>query len=89
MSRILRCAGCVERIKSHHPHIGVIDFDTGAEIPYHARCRERAALETALRLEAGKVCVMHHCHSSACLDAHPGFGCAGGYFDAVAVEGAN
>ena len=83
MSRILRCAACTKRIKPHHPHIGVEDLETGQEFSYHARedCQERAALETAARLERGKVYAMHHYHSSRCPDKVPGWGCTGGCFD--------
>ncbi len=85
MSRILRCAGCTKRIKPHHPHIGVIDLETGAEIPYHARCQERAAAEIVTGIERGRATLLRHYHSSACPDERPGFGCAGGCFDAVAM----
>jgi hypothetical protein len=87
MTRILRCAACARRIKSHHPHIGVIDLEAGREISYHAKrsCQEHAAAETIARIECGKVYVLRHYHSSACPDDDPGFGCAGGCFDAVAV----
>jgi len=82
MTRILRCAGCARRIRPHHPHIGVEDLATGVEFSYHARrCQERAAEETAARLERGKVYVMHHYHSALCPDAAPDFGCSGGCFD--------
>ena len=83
MTRILRCAACARRIKSHHPHIGVIDLEAGREISYHAKrsCQEHAAAETVARIECGKVYVLRHYHSSACPDEAPGFGCAGGCFD--------
>ncbi len=83
MSRVLRCAACTKRIKVHHPHIGVEDLQTGREFSYHAtpRCQERAAEETAARLERGKVYVMHHYHSSGCPDKAPSWGCSGGCFD--------
>jgi hypothetical protein len=69
-------------MKPHHSHIGVEDLATGEEFSYHARrCQERAALETAARMERGKVYVMHHYHSSRCPDESPGLGCAGGCFD--------
>ena len=84
---VLRCAACARRIRTHHPHIGIEDLETGGEFTYHARtgCQEIAVRETAARLERGKVYVMHHYHSSACPDEHPGFGCAGGCFSTVAV----
>jgi len=69
----------------HHPHIGVEDLEAGREFSYHARCQERAAEETATRLEAGKVYVMHHYHSSTCPDKVPGWGCTGGCFDTPMV----
>jgi len=82
VTRTLRCAACARRIKPHHPHIGVEDLQTGVEFSYHARrCQERCAEETATRLEAGKVYVMHHYHSALCPDEAPGSGCAGGCFD--------
>jgi hypothetical protein len=83
VSRILRCAACHRRIKSHHPHIGVEDYETGKEFSYHARqsCQERAAQESAARLERGKVYILHHYHSSACPDEVPGWGCSGGCFN--------
>ena len=31
MSRILRCAACTRRIKPHHAHIGLIDYESGRE----------------------------------------------------------
>lgn len=82
MSRVLRCAACTRRIKPHHPHIGVEDLVTGQEFSYHAApaCQRCCAEETASRLEAGKVYVMHHYHSSTCPDKAPGFGCSGGCF---------
>ncbi|MDP9476532.1 MAG: hypothetical protein M3R38_12765 [Actinomycetota bacterium] len=84
-SSVIRCAACTKRIKPHHPHIGVVDLEAGGEISYHARCQERAALETAARIERGKVYVLRHYHSSTCPDERPGFGCAGGCFDTVAA----
>lgn len=58
MPRVLRCADCAKRIKPHHPHIGLIDYATGAEVSYHARCQERAAAESAAHLERGKFYVL-------------------------------
>jgi hypothetical protein len=81
MSRILRCAACARRIKSHHPHIGLIDLETAAELSYHARCQERAASDIAAMAERGKVYILRHYHSSSCPDGDPGFGCRGGCFD--------
>ncbi len=85
MTRVLRCASCARRIRDHHPHIGLIDMEEKTEIPYHARCQEHAARDFAAMAERGKAYVMRHYHSSACLDAAPGFGCAGGCFDTVAA----
>ncbi len=89
MSRALRCSSCTRRIRSHHPHIGLLDLQTGREIAsYHAQggCQERALQEIATRLERGKAYILRHYHSSACPDERPGWGCAGGCFDApVAV----
>lgn len=64
MSRVLRCVACTRRIRDHHPHIGVVDLETGSEWTYHARprCQERAAQETAARLERGKVYMLNHYH---------------------------
>ncbi len=84
-SRVIRCAACTKRIKSHHPHLGVIDLETGREIPYHARCQEHAARDFAAMAERGKVYVMRHYHSSACPDERPGFGCSGGCFDTLVL----
>ena len=86
-SRVLRCAACARRIRAHHPHIGVEDLETSQEFSYHANrsCQEAAVRETVSRMERGKVYVMHHYHSAACPDEAPGFGCAGGCFDTVAV----
>ena len=83
MTRILRCAACAGRIRPQAAHIGVEDLETGKEFSYHARsgCQKRCAEETATRLEAGRVYVMHHYHSARCPDEAPGFGCAGGCFD--------
>ncbi len=89
MTRILRCAACHRRIKSHHPHLGVIDLETGAEIPYHARCQERAAAEIVAGIERGRATLLRHYHSSACPDEHPGFGRSGGCFDTPLAEVAN
>ncbi len=85
MTRILRCVACARRIKPHHPHVGLIDLETGSEIPYHARCREHAAWDFAAMMERGKAYVMRHYHGSACPDEAPGFGCAGGCFDTPVV----
>lgn len=90
MSRVLRCAACTKRIKPRHPHIGLIDPEAGGgELSYHARCQEGAALETAGRLERGKVYILRQYHGSACPDEHPGFGCSGGCFDGFALTVAN
>lgn len=78
---VIRCAACTKRIRSHHPHIGVIDLETGGEISYHARCQEHAAAETAARLERGTVYILRHYHAAHCPDDRPGFGCSGGCFD--------
>ncbi len=82
--KVIRCAACARRIRPHHPHIGVEDLQTGEEFSYHARgdCQERLVLETAARMERGKAYAMHHYHSALCPDTAPGFGCAGGCFDA-------
>jgi hypothetical protein len=89
MSRILRGASCARRIKLHHPHVGLIDYATGEEVSYHARCQGRAAQDTAARLERGKVYILRHYHSAACPDERPGFGCAGGCFDTSPTAVAN
>ena len=83
----LRCSACTRRIKGHHPHVGLIDLETGAEIPYHARCQQRAAVDFAAMIERGKAYIMRHYHGAACPDEALGFGCSGGCFDApVSVE---
>jgi hypothetical protein len=83
VSRVLRCAACTKRIKSHQPHIGLIDLETGWEIPYHARqrCQERAAADFATIMERGKAYILRHHHAAHCPDEAPGFGCRGGCFD--------
>ncbi len=83
--RILRCVGCTRRIKPHHPHVGVIDLETGREISYHARCQGRAAAEIVAGIERGKATLLRYHHSSKCPDEHPGFGCSGGCFDTLAA----
>jgi hypothetical protein len=80
MTRVLRCASCARRIRSHHPHVGLIDLESGVEISYHARCRERAAQDFAAMVERGRAYILRHHHGSACPDEAPGFGCAGGCF---------
>jgi len=83
MSRILRCAACARRIKPHHPHIGLIDHESGREISYHAHpsCQKRGAEEMASLLERGRVYILRHYHASTCPDEVPGWGCTGGCFD--------
>ena len=87
MSRVLRCSACTRRIKSHHPHIGLLDLQTGDELAsYHAHCQQRAAVDFAAMAERGKVYILRHHHAAHCPDEAPGFGCRGGCFDApVAV----
>jgi hypothetical protein len=79
----LRCSSCAKRIRSHHPHVGLIDRESGAEISYHAHptCQRRGMQEMASLLKRGKVYVLRYHHGSACPDEAPGFGCAGGCFD--------
>ena len=36
MTRILRCATCTKRIREHHAHIGLIDYESGREISKRA-----------------------------------------------------
>jgi hypothetical protein len=81
MTRSLRCASCAKRIRSYHPHIGLIDLESGREIPYHARCQPSAAQDFAAMAERGKVYIFRHHHAAHCPDERPGFGCAGGCFD--------
>lgn len=84
MSRVLRCSACTRRIKAHHPHIGLLDLESGKEIySYHAksRCQQRGAGQLASLLERGRAYILRHYHSSVCPDERPGFGCAGGCFD--------
>ena len=81
----LRCFSCAKRIRSHHPHIGLLDLQKGEErASYHARggCQERAARETATRIERGKAYILRHYHSAACPDQVPGWDCRGGSFSA-------
>jgi hypothetical protein len=91
--RSLRCGACARRIKPHHPHVGLIDYESGREISYHARpnCQKRGAEEMASLLagSAGRVYILRHYHSAACPDERPGFGCAGGCFDTSPTAVAN
>ena len=82
MTRILRCAACHRRIKPHHPHVGLIDHESGREISYHASpsCQKRGAEEMASILERGRVYILRHYHSATCPDEAPGWGCTGGCF---------
>ena len=89
MSKILRCASCQRRIRSHHPQVGLLDVATGREIPYHARCQASAAGDFAAMAERGKLYILRHYHSSRCPDKVPGWGCAGGCFDDAPVAVAN
>ena len=63
------------------PHVGLIDLESGVEISYHARCRERAVQDFAAMVERGRAYILRHHHGSTCPDEAPGFGCAGGCFD--------
>ncbi len=85
MKRTLRCVACARRIRPNHPHLGVVDLETGSEWAYHARptCQLRAGQETAARLERGKVYVMRHYH--VCGDEAPGADCSGGCFSGAAA----
>lgn len=84
MTRILRCAACSRRIRPHHPHVGIIELDSGREISYHAHpnCQHRAAQDFAAMAERGKAYILRHYHAGHCPDEAPGWGCAGGCFDA-------
>ncbi len=85
MSRTLRCVACARRIRESHPHIGVVDLETGIEWAYHARpkCQLRVGQETAARIQRGKVYVMRHYHT--CGDEAPGADCSGGCFSGAAA----
>jgi hypothetical protein len=85
MSRVLRCLACAKRIRERHPHVGVVDLETGSEWTYHARprCMERAAKETLRRMERGRVYVLRHYH--VCGDEVPGTDCSGGCFTGAAA----
>jgi hypothetical protein len=89
MSRLRRCAACGKRIRRRHPYIGVEDYSTRVEFTYHARprCQQRAAEETAIRMERGKVYFLHHYH--VCDDVAAGFNCAGGCFALSTAAEAN
>jgi hypothetical protein len=91
MSRVLRCAACTRRIKPHHAHVGLIDYESGREISYHAHpgCQRRGAEEMASLLERGRVYILRHYHSPTCPDKAPGFGCAGGCFSETPMAVAN
>jgi len=90
-SRPIRCAACSRRIREHHPHLSLIELETGREIPYHAKrsCQESAAKDFAAMMERGKIYILRHHHSAACPDEAPGPGCRGGCFDTPPVEVAN
>jgi hypothetical protein len=81
--RVIRCAACTKRIKPHHAHIGLIDYESGREISYHAHpdCQKRGAEDMASLLQRGRMYILRHYHSSRCPDEVPGWGCAGGCFD--------
>jgi hypothetical protein len=83
MSRTLRCVACARRIRPNHPHLGVVDLETGSEWTYHARprCQLRAGQETAARLQRGKVYGMRYFHT--CGDETAGFSCRGGCFSGL------
>ena len=85
----VRCAACTRRIRDNHPHIGVVDVISGKEICYHARpaCQRRAALETAARIERGRIYALRHYH--VCNDEASGFDCGGGCFSGGVPECAN
>ena len=81
--RVTRCAACTRRIRDSHPHIGLIDLESGRQVSYHAhpRCQRRGAEELASLIERGRVYILRHYHSATCPDETPGFGCSGGCFD--------
>ena len=81
MTRALRCAACTKRIRGAQPYIGLIDYESGKEITYHAhpKCQKRGAEEMAALLERGRTYILRHYH--VCGDETGGFGCSGGCFD--------
>lgn len=83
MNRILRCAACTRRIRPTHPHVGLIDHESGNKITYHAHpdCQRRGVQEMVSLLKRGRRYILRYYHSSTCPDKAPGFGCAGGCFD--------
>jgi hypothetical protein len=83
MSRVLRCLACARRIRERHPHLGVVDLETGSEWTYHARarCMEVASRETVARLERGRLYILRHYHT--CSDERAGFECRGGCFSGL------
>jgi hypothetical protein len=83
MTRTLRCGACARRIRPNQPHIGVEDYDAGAEFNYHARpeCQQRAMEETEARIQGGKLFIVHHYH--VCGDEAAGFDCCGGCFSGL------
>jgi hypothetical protein len=85
MSRTLRCVACARRIRERHPHLSVVDLETGSEWTYHARprCMERASQETAARLVWGRLYILRHYHT--CADESAGFDCSGGCFSGAAA----
>jgi len=90
-SRVLRCAGCARRIRGAQPYIGLIDYQSGKEITYHAhpKCQKRGAEEMASLIEKGRLYVLRHYHSSRCRDEAPGFDCSGGCFSGAPEAVAN
>jgi len=72
------CAGCARRIRRDQPHIGVLDYERGREIPYHAACQERAAEDMSAMLERGHLYVISHYH--VCPDESPSLDCSEGCF---------
>jgi hypothetical protein len=91
MTRILRCPACTRKIRGSHAHVGLIDYESGREISYHAHpnCQRRGVQEMASLLKRGRGYVLRHYHSSNCPDEKPGFGCAGGCFSSTPLAVAN
>jgi len=54
MTRALRCAACTRRIRGSHARVGLIDYESGKEITYHAHpnCQKRGVQDMAALLEA-------------------------------------
>ena len=74
------CVSCGSRIRREQPYVGIEDYDTGRELPYHAHegCREVLAEFLTDGTNRGKLFFLHHYHT--CNDHGSGFECWAGCF---------